>query len=305
MSASAALDKLVAAFRRRRPLRAGSLIVSAFGDMIAPRGGAVLLADLAPLLGQFGINDSQARTALSRLVADGWLESKRLGRRSLYRLTRVGAHRFAEATRRIYFGASREWDGRWTVALLGPVRPGARAALRRELQWLGFGALAPDTLIHPQPDAQSLASVIADQPADGRPLLVHGPDLGRPPPQALIKLARQCWKLDQLERGYDHFVAAFEPLERVLGSGAPLAPLQAAVARILLIHDYRRIILRDPMLPVDLMEADWAGGRASALARGIYRQVVAGGEQWINTHLHDENAPLPAPGREFHRRFQE
>ena len=302
--AAAALDKLIAAFRRRRPLRAGSLIVTAFGDMIAPRGGAVLLADLAPLLEIFAINDSQARTALSRLVADGWLDSKRLGRRSLYRLTRIGTHRFTEATRRIYFGAPREWDGRWTVALLAPVRASAREGLRQELQWLGFGALAPDTLIHPHPDAQSLRTVIADQARDGRPLLVQGQDLAGPAPARLLKLARQCWKLDQLERGYANFATLFEPLDRTLKAGTGLEPLQGAVARILLIHDYRRIILRDPLLPPALLHADWAGTRAHALARAIYRQVAPAGEQWISDNLHDHQAPLRPPDANFYRRFR-
>ena len=297
------LEKLLAAFHRRRPLRAGSLIVTAFGDMIAPRGGAVLLADLAPLLARLGINDSQARTALSRLVADRWLESRRLGRRSLYRLTRTGAHRFTEATRRIYFGAPQPWDERWTVALLAPVAEKRRANLRRDLQWLGFGALAAETLIHPNPDRQSLRSVIDDLQADARPLLLHGQDFGAPAPASLRKLARQCWQLDGLERAYSQFARHFAPLERALAAGGALDPGQCALARILLIHDYRRIILRDPLLPPALMAADWPGTKAHGLARDIYRRVAAGGELWIDAHLHDARGALPPPDAAFHRRF--
>jgi hypothetical protein len=44
---------LLAAFARRRPRRAGSLIVTVFGDAILPRGGAVQLADLMTLLAAF------------------------------------------------------------------------------------------------------------------------------------------------------------------------------------------------------------------------------------------------------------
>ena len=300
----AALEKLIAGFRRRRPLRAGSLIVTAFGDMIAPRGGAVLLGDLAPVLEKFGINDSQARTALSRLVGDGWLASQRLGRRSLYRLTRIGSHRFAEATRRIYFGAPRAWDGSWCVALLAPVADKARPALRRDLHWLGFGALTPETLIHPRPDRVSLASVIADLPVAARPLLVEGADLGRPSDSRLRAMARQCWDLDSLERFYAGFVRQFGPLERALTRGPLPAPLDGALARILLIHEYRRIILRDPLLPATLIDAGWSGAIAHALARDIYRRVAPAGERWIDGHLHDARGPLPAPDAAFHSRFK-
>ena len=101
---------LLAAFARRRPRRAGSLIVTVFGDAILPRGGAVQLADLMTLLAAFTLKEGQVRTALSRLVADGWLAAERHGRQSLYRLTPTGRHRFDEATRRIYFGPRREWQ---------------------------------------------------------------------------------------------------------------------------------------------------------------------------------------------------
>ena len=39
----AAAAELVNRFRRQRPLRAGSLIVTIFGDSIMPRGGAIAL----------------------------------------------------------------------------------------------------------------------------------------------------------------------------------------------------------------------------------------------------------------------
>ncbi|HET6519065.1 MAG TPA: hypothetical protein VFG47_04520, partial [Geminicoccaceae bacterium] len=63
----------VEAFRRRQPVRAGSLIVTVYGDAIAPRGGTVSLASLTRLLQAFGLSAGLVRTAVSRLAADGWL----------------------------------------------------------------------------------------------------------------------------------------------------------------------------------------------------------------------------------------
>ena len=45
---SAVAAELVERFRRQRPLRAGSLIVTIFGDSIMPRGGAIALGSLIP-----------------------------------------------------------------------------------------------------------------------------------------------------------------------------------------------------------------------------------------------------------------
>ena len=75
-SASAAAAELVARYRRQRPLRGGSLIVTIFGDAILPRGGAVTLGSLISLAAPFGLNERLVRTAAARLAKEGWLEGR-------------------------------------------------------------------------------------------------------------------------------------------------------------------------------------------------------------------------------------
>ena len=98
----AAAADLVQRFRRQRPLRAGSLIVTIFGDSIMPRGGAIALGSLIQLGEPFGLNERLVRTATARLAQEGWLEARRVGKHSEYRLSDDGRERFAEATERIY-----------------------------------------------------------------------------------------------------------------------------------------------------------------------------------------------------------
>src|SRR6202011_5604208 len=100
-NASTAAAELVARFRRQRPLRGGSLIVTIFGDSVMPRGGAVALASLIALAAPFGLNERLVRTATARLAKDGWLEGRRAGKLSEYRLSHDGRARFAEATKRL------------------------------------------------------------------------------------------------------------------------------------------------------------------------------------------------------------
>src|SRR5204863_361665 len=44
-------------FRAQRPLRGGSLLITVFGDSIAPRGGAVTLGSLIRLAAPFGLTE--------------------------------------------------------------------------------------------------------------------------------------------------------------------------------------------------------------------------------------------------------
>lgn len=258
----------------------------------------MLLADLIELLEAFSLNDSQVRTALSRLVADGWLEGRRLGRRSLYRVTRVGRHRFEEATRRIYFGPPRRWQGDWHIAVL-PLGI-ERDELKKDLGWLGFGMLAQGIMLHPAPDTTSLASVIRDLPPAERPLVITGKSpLGDS--SRLRALVQRCWDFAQLSAAYRQFLATFTPLRRALGNGLNPTPLAALLSRIILIHDYRRIVLRDPMLPARLLPPDWIGGEAFGAARDIYRALYGVAERWVDTRIHDESGPLPPPGTGFRR----
>ena len=263
----------------------------------------MLLGDLIALLDAFALNDSQVRTALSRLVADGWLAAERKGRRSLYRLTETGRHRFDEATRRIYAGPPEEWHGYWHVVVLPP-ESASRDELKKDLGWLGFGTLAPGMMLHPAPDPDSLASVVGDLPAAERPLVIAGSAAFHAPPDLLRDLVARCWDLEALAADYRQFLATFAPLDKALADGFRPQPLPALLARLMLIHDYRRIILRDPMLPPRLLPGDWIGRAAYRTARDIYRKLASPAERWIDANLHDASGPLPAPDVGFRERFR-
>ena len=68
----------------------------------------------------------------------------------------------------------------------------------------------------------------------------------------------------------------FEPLRAWIDRGEPLSDADAFTARILLIHHYRRVVLRDPLLPTALLPEDWPGRAARKLCGEIYRGLLAG-----------------------------
>lgn len=283
-------------FRAQRPLRAGSLLITIFGDAIAPRGGAVTLGSLIRLAAPFGLTERLVRTSVARLAREGWLESRRAGRRSEYRLTRGGAQRFAEATQRIYSAGPAQWDGRWTLLL---VPPGARRAqLRAELKWLGFGQLSPLLLAHPAMSPAQARRLLRERGAVAGTLLMQSrsDSLG-----ADRRIAAQGWDLNELARRYRRFLARFAPLSTAAASG--LAPATAFLVRTLLIHEYRKIHLQDPLLPPALLPRSWVGSAAFLLCRRLYAQLFPAAEAYLSSHARRLQRPLPAANSAAHARF--
>ena len=219
----ALIDGMLREARGSGRLRAGSFIITTFGDVVAPRGGTVSLASLIRFLQPFGINDSQVRTAVSRLAADGWLQGQRRGRNSFYGLTESGARRFAAATRRIYDAGELEWEGRWQVVIYPDGGP-ARDALRRELGWAGFGALAPGLFLHPNPPEGAVQAALEVLGLTGRAVVIDGRRGLDALPETLHLTAEGCWALDGVAEAYAAFAERFAALAASLAGDGPSQP---------------------------------------------------------------------------------
>ncbi len=115
---------------RERPQRTWSVVVTVFGDAVAPRGGSVWLGTLLELFAAMGVDAGAVRTAMSRLVADGWTERRRVGRNSAYRLAERGRDTFAAAPAASTPPAPPAWDGRFRLVLQPADRALAGAGLR-------------------------------------------------------------------------------------------------------------------------------------------------------------------------------
>lgn len=302
-SQSALAEGLLRDFAAQQPFRAGSFIVTIYGDAVAPRGGTLSLVSLLALMSEVGASESLVRTAVSRLSADGWLKGRRQGRHSFYSLTETGRRRFEAATRRIYLGTPPAWSGTWEVVLLTGSAGDGRESLRKALRWLGFGQAGPGVMIHPQPDREALAAVLDEPEAAEVAVLVSGTAEIASKSAVLKRLVAESWDLEALAMGYRQFLARFGSLGETLAAGSQLSPLESLLVRLLLIHEYRKVILRDPALPAVLLPEDWPGREAQALCRRVYAAVVEGAEAWVSGNLHRDDGDLPLPGADFWSRF--
>ena len=268
-----ALDALLDALRAE-PSRTGSVIVTVYGDAVAPRGGEAGLAMLIALFRAMGVGDGVVRTACSRLARDGWLARRRAGRRSFYRLGSRGLAEFGAAEARIYGPLNRPWDGKLRLAF-----PDAGED-RSTLNTAGFAPAAPGVLAAPNPAPPNVLTLLAEGDA------------------ATMRIfAAKVWPVERLGKSYYRFLKRFAPLQH---EATELAPLRALAARVLLIHEYRRVILHDPVLPAGLLPDAWPGQEARHLCAALYGALLPASEAWLGS---DEAGPLPSPGPALLARF--
>jgi phenylacetic acid degradation operon negative regulatory protein len=262
-----------------------------FGDAIVPRGGAVWLGTLLAFFETIDIESGVVRTAMSRLAADGWLERNKVGRNSFYRLVKKGQQTFDAATRHIYDSQSSDWTGRFELLLIGSA--GDRDASRDALKNAGFGSPLPGVWIAPSgvPIPEEAATAI-------RLEVSAEDDSGR-------RLLSESWPLDRTADAYQKFMKTFEPLRGWIDRRESLSDADAFTARILLIHHYRRVVLRDPLLPGALLPVDWPGRAARKLCGEIYRGLLPASERWLDRNGLNENGPLPSAGAELAGRFDD
>ena len=297
------ISLLVEEFARRKPIRTGSLVVTVFGDAVSPHGGAIWLGSLIRILEPFGLNHRQIRTAVFRLVKEDWLAATQVGRRSYYSFTEAGRKHYEKAARRIYYAGRQPWDGKWTLVLPSLCNHEEKDLLRRELSWLGYGALMPGLLAYPSADRQSLDETLMELGLTGKTLVYIAGTEDLASREVLRRLSHDCWNLDEIEKRYNHFVRRFHPVYRALRRAKKTEHAQSFQVRTLLVHEYRRIHLQDSDLPEELLPPNWSGSAAYNLTKNIYRTVREDSVEYLMKNMETVEGSLREPDAEFFSRF--
>ncbi len=221
-------DAAIKALTEGQTLRVWSFIVTLFGDLARAPGACLPGATLTALTGRVAIKPASMRVALHRLRKDGWIESQRAGRTSVYFLTDRGRAETLAATKRIYANKEQKGD-EWHVLIAAP---GARATLESHGMavqpgiHLGLGP-APEL-----PECLTLSGTLG-------PL----PDWVR---QAIIGT--------DLRKEYATFAARLARVDTIFPDD--ISDLDRAVLRGLIVHGWRRLLLRHPDLPDDFLGPD-------------------------------------------------
>jgi phenylacetic acid degradation operon negative regulatory protein len=296
--------EIVRRFRQRPDTSARTLLVTVFGDSIEPHGGEVWLGSLAGLVAPLGISERLVRTSLNRLVGEGLLAPRRIGRRSFYSVTPAAHHEFWSVEDRIYQRHRRPWDRRWTILVeTDGIAGGARATLRQRLGWLGFASLSPGVQLCPADRTLDLEVLLQELRLTGQVAVFRGEaegNLGL----ADRHLAHRTSDLGALEPAYRDFLRRFGRAAEAASEATVVEPETALLARTLLVHNYRRIALREPELPAGLWPERWIGDDAYDAAARLYHALDPAAEAHLDAVCETPAGPLPPLDPRYRERFE-
>lgn len=233
---SAAFQDIVRVLTQGQTPRVWSLLISVFGDLAQTEGAQISGPFLRQLTKTIGIKPEAMRVALHRLRKEGWIESRRQGRSSVYFLTAWGRAQTVAASPRIYASG-----------------PAAHAA------WLILFNPADPT----PNDAESGAWVSANTLITSQ-VPNHSPAYVSPLPTGTVL---PDWMTEKLCSAATLSLA--QNFAQALGQVRDqlpdvLSPLETVVLRVLVVHGWRRIVLKTPVLPDRVFPAQWCGPHCRA-----------------------------------------
>jgi len=216
---------------RRARMTARSVVLSV---LLGAHPAWATAAELVRLTDDFGIKETTLRVALTRMVGAGDLVRSDDGYRLSDRL--LGRQRRQDDA---LHPPIREWDRSWITVVVTAVGTDARtrAALRLALQHSRFAELREGVWLRP-------GNLVTELPGEvrGRVRVLHASD------DAPAELAATLWDLPAWSKTGHRLL---RDMDRAAG-----IPERFAVAAAMVRH-----LLTDPVLPADLVPADWPADR--------------------------------------------
>ncbi|MDO5739098.1 MAG: PaaX family transcriptional regulator C-terminal domain-containing protein [Ornithinimicrobium sp.] len=283
-------------------MHARSAVVDVYGDHLREHGWWGPVAGVVALAQSCGVQPAATRTAVSRLVREGWLVAEARDGARGYAATPLAQNRLARAYRRIYASGPAPWPGSWHVVV---VDHGANRRRRdhvaASLGYLGYGRLAASTWISPRPSPE-LALVLAEHGATWSGVVgpLDGHSRGRIDDAAnhtvgtlestgkltgdstrAARLAAKVWDLDALGTAYQSFADGLPHPADV----RDLPPKAAYPVRAHLVHEWRKFLFADPGLPAEVLPRSWPGQHARERFLDIAAGLRPAAEQFLTQTL--------------------
>ncbi|AZB90815.1 phenylacetic acid degradation operon negative regulatory protein PaaX [Acinetobacter pittii] len=306
MSMSAKIQQIIDSVVKNETLSGTSVISTIFGDSVLHRGGNISLASLIQLLELFGFNDRAVRTSVFRLVKNDWLCSDKIGRTSFYRITDSSRSTYLQAEQRIYNDQMKEWDHYWDLILMSSLDTENKALLKKELEWLGFANISTNLMAYPGCNRIELQRLLVDLNMSEQVVVFKAETLQlfNNSVDTIGRMLRTNWPIDELRQRYLQFLDIFREIGVLLmQENEQLEPVQAFQIRTLLIHYYRRILLKDPALPLELLPTDWPAISARTLSMNIYKKVFEPADEYFLSVAATAEGPMPNATAHYWRRF--
>ncbi len=269
-------------------MQARSALFDLYGDHLRPRGGQAPVSALVRLLAPVGIAAPAVRTAVSRMVRQGWLDPVRLPGGPGYALTSKAARRLDDAASRIYRTTRVNWDGTFDLILIdAQVARGERNRLAATLAFLGYGRVDDATWVATRP-APDVPAVLAEAGVRYERFAARHA-AGTAGAAALV---RRAWDLAEIGRAYEAFIRELRPVVTAIAERNP--DEEAYAARFRLVHSFRAFLFRDPQLPAALLPPRWPGSIAAAFFDKHATRLRPAADRYVDQCLAQSAGTLPA-----------
>lgn len=240
------------------------------------RGGQAPVAGLVRLMRPLGIAAPAVRTAVSRMVRQGWLAPVRIDGNPGYALTPRAARWLDEAAERIYRTIAPAWDGRWALLVLSRITDRSRRErVRAGLSFLGYAPLDDTCWLSPAGSPEVDALLAAEELRAERFTAEYDGD-----PRAVVA---RSWDLEGIGRAYTRWLV---DAARLVDAAGPDPTDEAAfVARSRLVHEWRKFLFRDPGLPRALLPPGWPGEKAAEFFSAESTRLRAAADRFVDAQL--------------------
>ena len=204
---------LIAELKDVGPVKVWSLLVTIFGDLSEAHGGFLTSRQLNGLFAAFDIQSGALRVALHRLRREGWIESERIGRISRFKMTEQAQQETDKARPVVYRNPSDHLES-WVFIVSNSTLPSGAVRLNKVM------ACLPEARVEELKDAWAMPA-----PKSPMPDWLADRALGRELRENVAKLAGIVDQMENAAQSED--------------------PYQRMALRLLILHQWRRVALRD------------------------------------------------------------
>ncbi len=261
-------------------MQARSALFDLYGDHLRKRGGIAPVSALIRMLAPLGIAAPAVRTAVSRMVRQGWLAPARTTGGPGYRLTARAVLRLEDAAARIYRTGNLSWDGHFDLLVVtNPTGRAERDRLAANLTLLGYGRLDGSAWVAARPAGEAEEMLNEAGVRFERFSAAHtGGAAG-----ARVMVGR-AWDLAAIGAEYAAFVERLTPVLR----SVPEDDQAAFRARSQLVHEWRGFLFRDPQLPPSLLPDPWPGQAAAVFFDRHATRLRPAADRFVDQCLADK-----------------
>ncbi|GEE03697.1 putative repressor in the phenylacetic acid catabolism [Gordonia spumicola] len=232
--------------------------------------------DLYAVGNALGMSDQQIRLTVKRLVAEGQFTVAGRGRTAVLTATGavIGAVEPDRELVRLMYAQDRgeaPWDGIWHLAgfAVPESERESRAVLREAMLALGGAPVQGGLYVSPHAWEDDLHAAAGDAGRFLTTLTCTDLTVGG---RTGADVAAHLWPLDAVAAGHDRLT---DRARQTLDRTAEATRTERLALTVVLVAEFARAHEDDPLLPRELLPAEWVGARARGLADRALRALAS------------------------------